>query len=115
MQKAFWMSFKILRTTEFSNELKQLDKKHVSMRQDFANLIESLEANPVQGEALGANCYKVRVAIKSKGKGKSGGARAITCVYVADEELILVSIYDKSDQSTISIEEIKIRLKRFRK
>jgi mRNA-degrading endonuclease RelE of RelBE toxin-antitoxin system len=62
------MSFKILRTAEFSSGWKQLSKKHVSMRQDFANLLESLEANPTQGESLGNNCYKVRVAIKVKEK-----------------------------------------------
>lgn len=85
------------------------------MKEDFAGLIESLEGNPVQGESLGNNCYKIRLALKSKGRGKSGGARVITCVYLADEEIILVSIYDKSDQSTITNEVIQDRLKRFRK
>jgi hypothetical protein len=40
--------------------------------------------------------------ITSKGKGKSGGSRVITCVKVIDEHIKLLSIYDKSEQSDIS-------------
>ena len=48
------------------------------------------------------NCYKIRLAIKSKGKGKSGGARVITTVFVDEETVYLLDIYDKSEQSSIS-------------
>ena len=41
------------------------------------------------------------MSISSKGKGKSGGARIITCIKVVDENIILLSIYDKSEQSDI--------------
>jgi hypothetical protein len=40
--------------------------------------------------------------VTSKGKGKSGGSRVITCVKVTSEHITLVSIYDKSDQEDIS-------------
>jgi hypothetical protein len=46
------------------------------------------------------------MAISSKGKGKSGGARVITYVLVQDSTLLLLSMYDKSDKESISDNEI---------
>jgi hypothetical protein len=64
-----------------------------------------LEENPLQGKSIGKNCYKIRLAISSKGKGKSGGARLITNFVVTHETIYLLSIYDKSDkESLIDIE-----------
>ena len=48
------------------------------------------------------NCYKIRLAIKSKGKGKSGGARIITHLHVTDSTIYLIYLYDKSEQDDIS-------------
>lgn len=59
------------------------------------------------GTPLGRDCFKVRLAIRSKGKGRSGGARIITCVKLVRNTVILLSIYDKSDMDTISDHEIK--------
>lgn len=70
-------------------------KKYASMRADLELLIASLEENPTQGTSLGKSCYKVRLAIKSKVKGKSGGARVITYVVIDMAEVILLTIYDK--------------------
>jgi hypothetical protein len=50
--------------------------------------------------------YKIRPSIKSKGKGKSGGARVITCVKIVAQKVYLVSIYDKSEQSDIADDEL---------
>jgi len=68
--------------------------------------------NPKLGTSLGKNCFKIRLAISSKGKGKSGGARVIThlIVTVTDETLYLLKIYDKGDQETISDTELKYLL-----
>jgi mRNA-degrading endonuclease RelE of RelBE toxin-antitoxin system len=65
-------------------------------------LATSLLKDPFQGDGLGKDCYKVRMAITSKGKGKSAGSRIITCVKIIDERIILLSVYDKSEQSDIS-------------
>lgn len=48
-------------------------------------------------------CRKVRMAISSKGKGKSGGARVITLTLLvaSDGVLKLLTIYDKSERATI--------------
>ena len=58
--------------------------------------------------ALGNDCYKIRFAISSKGKGKSGGARLITYVRVLENTVFLLDIYDKSQQATISDKELKL-------
>lgn len=87
--------------SHFDRELKRLRKKYPSIGQDLKVLVSDLETNPTQGDALGKDCYKIRMAISSKNKGKSGGARVITCVKVIDDVITLLSIYDKSEQSDI--------------
>ena len=66
------------------------------------------------GIALGNDCYKIRMAITSKGKGKSGGARIITYVAVIQSNIFLLSIYDKSEAENISDKELKERLKKLK-
>jgi len=96
------MSFNVLYTDNFERELKRLAKKHKSLKKDLSELIAELEENPQRGNPIGNNCYKIRLAITSKGKGKSGGARVITHVYITGRLIYLLSIYDKSEQDTIS-------------
>ncbi len=95
------MSYKVRTIPTFVRELKQLSKKYSSLKADVGNLGESLAEDPIQGESLGRGCYKIRLAIKSKGKGKRGGARVITYVAIVDEEVVMLSIYDKSEQADI--------------
>lgn len=72
------MSYDVIAIPSFKRKLKKLAKKFPSIKTDLTYLAESLRTNPTQGTDLGNNCYKVRMAITSKGKGKSGGARIIT-------------------------------------
>lgn len=102
---------KIVFTDEFLKDIRKLKKKYVSIANDFENLLESLKQNPLQGDALGKNCYKVRMAIASKGVGKSYGARAITCVKIINDTIFLLSIYDKSNKKDISDQELDFLLK----
>ena len=74
-------------------------------------MIDALQENPIIGEPLGKDCYKIRMAIASKNKGKSGGARVITCVKIVDDTLYLLSIYDKSEQENMPDDEIDAVLK----
>jgi mRNA-degrading endonuclease RelE of RelBE toxin-antitoxin system len=101
------MSYNVVTIPPFERQLKRLAKKFPSLKMEYANLIESLEENPVQGVAMANSCYKIRVAIKSKGKGKSGGARVITHVQVVENNVFLLAIYDKSEQEDISDKEIR--------
>ena len=66
-----------------------------------------LSITPDCGTPLGNNTFKIRIAIKSKGKGKSGGGRIITYLISEDKTIFLLTIYDKSyidavDDVTIS-------------
>jgi len=105
------MSYNIDTIPEFDKELKKLAKKYKSIKKDFIAFLEDLQQNPTQGSDLGNNIYKVRFAIASKNKGKSGGARVITFVKIEDERIILLSIYNKGDKDTISDTEIQELLK----
>jgi hypothetical protein len=105
------MSFNIVTTPPFEKELKQLTKKYPSVKNDIVVLAAKLLKEPMMGTALGNDCYKIRMAITSKGKGKSGGARVITFVQVIETTIFLLSIYDKADAANISDKELKERLK----
>lgn len=98
-------------TNYFSREAKPLAKKYRSLASEIALLFESLKINPIQGDVLPLDCYKIRLAIESKGKGKRGGARVITHFHIKNDKIYLISIYDKSEQEDISDKELLRRLK----
>lgn len=101
------MKFEVIPTNRFLKQVKRLLKKHNSLKEDLLNLETSLVDNPFQGTEIGSNVYKIRLNIKSKGSGKSGGARVITFVVTKEKEVYLMNIYDKSEISTIKDSEIK--------
>ena len=100
------MSYNVLPIPPFDRQLKRLSKKYPSLKAEYLQLIESLEQNPEQGTNLGNNCYKIRLSIASKGKGKSGGARVITSFVIADTAVYLLSIYDKSEKQNLTDKEL---------
>lgn len=71
----------------------------------------TLEENPLLGIPLGDNTFKIRLAVASKGKGKSGGMRVITYVVVKNEKVYLADIYDKSEQANITDKELEELIK----
>ena len=83
----------------------------VSLKKEFASLLKSLEENPMQGTPLGNNCFKVRLPIASKGKGKSGGARVITNFVITNAAVYLIAIYDKSEKDNLTDKELDELLK----
>lgn len=87
---------------DFRIAYKRLKKRHKSLQQDFERLLESLLLNPMQGVELDGGVRKVRLAITSKGRGKSGGARVIIRVRIVADELQLLYIYDKADYENVS-------------
>ena len=109
------MSFNIIPTPPFEKELKQLAKKYPSIKSDITALAIKLQQETKMGTPLGNDCYKIRMDISSKGKGKSGGARVITYVQVVETNIFLLSIYDKADAANISDKELQKRLKRLNK
>jgi len=107
------MNYRIEATPHFRNEAKKLSKKYPSLKNDIAALAEELSINPKTGTPLGNDFYKVRLAIKSKGKGKSGGARVVTCVRIIANTVYLASIYDKSNKEDITNKELKELARQF--
>lgn len=105
------MKYNLLAVPTFRKELKRLSKKYASLKSDLIILFESLEVKPNQGIYIGYDCYKIRIAISSKGKGKSGGARIITHIMVSANTVFLLSIYDKSEKENLTDKELKDLLK----
>ena len=68
------MSYNVITLPPFERQVKRLLKKYPSLKSELRELIASLKEHPDQGAPLGNNCYKIRISIASKGKGKSGGA-----------------------------------------
>jgi mRNA-degrading endonuclease RelE of RelBE toxin-antitoxin system len=100
------MSFSVTPLSSFSKEAKRLCKKYPSLKKELSDLYPQLQRNPQLGISIGKNCYKIRLAISSKGKGKSGGARVITCVLYFSKSIYLIAIYDKSERADISDKEL---------
>lgn len=105
------MSYSLILSHRFKREAKYLLKKFASLEEELIALRNNLVENPFLGTSIGNHCYKIRLAIESKRKGKSGGARVITYVYVEGKTVYLISIYDKSEQSDISEKELLKLLK----
>lgn len=101
------MSYNVIPTERFKKEAKRLIKKYPSVKLELATLSELLSAHPKQGTALGNNTFKIRIAIKSKGKGKSGGARIISYLVTENKEIYLLTIYDKAEFETIDDKMLK--------
>ena len=105
------MSYSVVTIQPFDRQLKRLAKKYHSLKADLAELGKQLTENHAMGKPIGQDCYKIRLAITSKGKGKSSGARIITHVYVAENTIYMLAIYDKSEQDNISDKELNDLLK----
>jgi len=101
------MSYKVKTIDIFEKQAKKLFRKYVSLKSELLKLVLDLKENPVQGTPLGNNCFKIRIAISSKGKGKRGGARVITHIFISDDTVYMLSIYDKSGKDILTLNEIK--------
>jgi len=108
------MSYNIQLSENFQKEAKKLIKKYTSLKKELSALFAVLEENPAMGISLGNGVYKIRIAIASKGKGKSGGARVMSYVKVMDTTVLLFSIYDKSEKDSISDSDIEAMLKEYK-
>ncbi len=100
------MSYDIRYSDTFKRGAKALAKKYPSLKQNLSDFVKELAEKPDMGIPLGNNMYKVRIAISSKGRGKSGGARVITCVVYKREQVLLAEIYDKGDYESVDEQKI---------
>jgi mRNA-degrading endonuclease RelE of RelBE toxin-antitoxin system len=98
------MTNKVIPTPIFERKFKRLSKKFSSLASEIENLEDILIEKPESGISLGANIYKIRLANKDKGKGKSSGFRIVTyLVYKTQNstDIYLLTIFDKSEESSI--------------
>jgi mRNA-degrading endonuclease RelE of RelBE toxin-antitoxin system len=105
------MSYSIVPTDKFKKEAKRLFKKFPPLKSELAVVNKDLSKDPTTGTSLGNDTYKIRVAIKSKGKGKSGGARVITYLVTENKEVYLLTIYYKAELDTIDDKTLKNMIK----
>jgi len=104
------MNKRIVYSAVFIKKAKIYKKKFPSLVDDLYQLEEILIDNPQKGIDLGSGLYKIRLAVKSKGKGKSGGLRIITYL-VSDTSsgtvINMLTLYDKSEESAIDKKELQ--------
>lgn len=95
--------------SEFKRQFRRLSKKYRSLIDDLEDFQEELIKNPLQGIDLGRGVRKIRMAIGSKDKGKSGGARVLTLTVLVSEDadVTLLTIYDKDEIDNVSDEYIR--------
>ena len=107
------MNYEIIPTKTFKRDFKPLFKKYHSLLDDLEQFKKELLNNPGMGDDLGNNTRKIRMAVASKNKGKSGGTRVITFDVIVDfnnTDIYLITIYDKAEHESISrkyIEQLK--------
>ena len=109
------MEYSIKTARSFEKELKRLGKRYASIADDYERLLEDLAGNPQLGTDLGRGLRKIRMAITSKGRGKSGGARVITftvVVAIGEADINLLYIYDKAERENITMKEIETLLEK---
>lgn len=95
--------------------IKRLSKRYRSFKKDFKDFSDELKKNPFQGDEIAPGVRKIRMAITSKGRGKSGGARVITYTVAVSEasgEVYIVEVYDKSDSSSVVASVIKEKIEK---
>jgi mRNA-degrading endonuclease RelE of RelBE toxin-antitoxin system len=100
------MSYSVKTIVVFEKQAKRLVKKYASLKIELFQLVNELKENPKRGTPIGKNCYKIRLSISSKGKGKRGGARIITNFIISDETVYLLTIYDKSVKENLTDKEL---------
>lgn len=105
------MSYKVKTISIFEKQAKRLIKKYDSLKLELLQLVKELKENPEQGTPIGRGCYKIRISIASKGKGKSGGPRIIANTIITDATVYLLAIYDKSEKENLSAKELEDLLK----
>ena len=110
------MNYKIEASSYFVREVKRLAKHYPSFKNDYREFLESLKENPWQGVDLGNGIRKIRIQITSKGKGKAGGARAITMNLIVDDanmKIRLLLLYDKKDADNFDERALESAIKEF--
>ena len=90
----------------FLKEAKKLAKKFKKLKEDLQVAIKEIEEQNDFGVFLGSNLYKKRIKNSSIPTGKRGGFRVILFLKT-DTEIILLTIYSKTDIETLSDDDLR--------
>lgn len=100
----------VIRYTEaFKRQLERLSRRYRGIRADVQPVIDRLAAGETPGDRIpgvGHVLYKVRVKNSAAARGKRGGFRIIYYLHNGDD-ILLVTIYSKSEQADITAEELQ--------
>ena len=96
----------------FLKEAKKLSKKFKLLKTDLKTAVNEIEKDNNFGTPLGFNLYKKRVKNSSIPTGKSGGYRIILYTKVEDE-IVLLSIYSKTQKESLNDEELRVLLRAY--
>ncbi len=104
----WWMNYNIFVTRSFAKELKRLSKKYKNIKSDYKILLKNISSKYPSDIAveLGNNCYKYRLKNSDNHKGKSAGYRVVYYFLHKDDNIVLLTIYSKSDYENISDKEL---------
>ena len=100
----FLMKVSVKYSSIFYTKAKKFLKKFPTLADELSQLEAAILENPTMGESIGKGLYKVRLASKSKAKGKSGGFRVVNYLVTKQQNEIIVTvvvIYDKSEEANI--------------
>jgi mRNA-degrading endonuclease RelE of RelBE toxin-antitoxin system len=106
------MNYEVVAAEYFKRRYTKLRKTYRRIEEDYASLLEILENNPSEGDAVpgfGNKIYKLRMRSTNMKRGKRGGFRVI--YYLSDHIVYLLTIYAKAKREKISVKEIRAALK----
>jgi mRNA-degrading endonuclease RelE of RelBE toxin-antitoxin system len=99
----------VVASPTFARNIRKLSKKYRSIREDVEPVIKQLAQGELPGSQIadiGYTVFKLRIQNTDIQRGKSGGYRLI--YYVKTEtQILLLTIYPKSEQADITANEIK--------
>ena len=102
-------------TPEFKRNLRALAKKYRHIKSDIQPVIERIQEGNFLGDQIsrtqGYTIFKVRVKNRDIHKGKRSGYRFIYYLKT-HKEIILITIYSKTEQSDIAPEKIRQIIKK---
>jgi len=92
----------------FKRQLKRLSRRYRQIKKDIKPIVDELIAGKTPGDQIigtGYTLYKVRAKNSDSQRGKSGGYRVIYYLKT-DTHCTLVTLYSKSDQGDIDVNEL---------
>lgn len=110
-------SIEVNLTPQFRKDLKNLAKRYRSIRKDLLPLIEELQTGKTPGDriqGLNYQVFKVRLKNRDIQRGKSAGYRVIYYLQT-QTEIVLVTIYSKSDLSDVNNQIIEQAIRQYEK